>query len=148
MSTNDRVRDLLRTGWRAEDWRPEMRNEEDSIVLVINDHGPKVWAFTLPTGEWCVVHDDGKLRDRWRGCWPNLHDPATFALALAVLARRVGLPDTSPVPYAWWWTTPAGAWVVESPDGCHSHTFAPFPEPTTDPVLALAAALAATVEKP
>ena len=163
---------LLRLGWRAEDFAPGMlatapmrgKVATDFIVRIVSASHEEIIATedVCDTWRWRLC-DDGWRVDAWREGWdpeavtltatprewtPDLHDPATFALALRVLGRRVGvvMPDGDPRPLVWVRSQSVrGAqffWILQlnvfgGPIGA---------EP--DPVTALAMALAQTAEVP
>ena len=133
--------EALRRGWRAEDFRPGMyvRTIADRGGMIVGRPVLKCWPVTL----WNKAFREYEtIWIEWELLIPDLNDAATFALALAVLAHRSGLPE-SVVPYAWWRWRDNDRWVLELAAGTPHRDFV-CAEP--DPIEALAVALAQTAE--
>lgn len=159
MTLDTRILDLLERGWRPGDWRAGIRclASEDGtllgvVVQVSDEHPGSLRVLT------CFVGTEREPFIRqYRGddAVPDLTDLPTVACVLAVLAKRVGLPE-SPVPYAWCrrleddGVTPAGWGLVRCDGQKHHYEFVGpaymqmYAE--SDPLVALAMALAQTVE--
>lgn len=151
--SDPRIPDLLRRGWRHKDWcagsLATRRDGEGRVVEPLDDGRLLLCFGSGRNTEWVPATD-------WL---PDLSDRATFALALDVLGERVGVVSPDARPLMWrridhervgpfFGVLPG--WRLETSALSPSAVSYTFREPVgdePDPVVALAMALAVTVEE-